>query len=163
MIALTSLEVHNSVSSIRNLINMFRYALKSSLGASRVAASAYSRSSAMSTTRYTISHEYVRMEGDIGTVGITKFAADALGDVVFVDLPSIGTNFTAGDSFGSVESVKAASDVYSPIAGVVVEVNGVRYFAPFFCITNLLTTSIMWLLSCFLLVRYSFDTDEYVM
>ena len=103
------------------------------------------------------------MEGDIGTVGITKFAADALGDVVFVDLPSIGTNFTAGDSFGSVESVKAASDVYSPIAGVVVEVNGVRYFAPFFCITNLLTTSIMWLLSCFLLVRYSFDTDEYVM
>lgn len=116
---------------------MFRYAVKSSLGASRVAVSAYSRSCAMSTTRYTKSHEYVRMEGDIGTVGITKFAADALGDVVFVDLPSIGTNYTAGDSFGSVESVKAASDVYSPIAGVVVEVNGVRYFAPFFCIKNL--------------------------
>ena len=81
------------------------------------------------------------MEGDIGTVGITKFAADALGDVVFVDLTSIGTNYTAGDSFGSVESVKAASDVYSPIAGVVVEVNGVCYFSPFICITNLLTTS----------------------
>ena len=63
------------------------------------------------------------MEGDIGTVGITQFAADALGDVVFVDLPSIGNKYAAGDSFGSVESVKAASDVYSPVAGEVVEVN----------------------------------------
>ena len=66
------------------------------------------------------------MEGDIATVGITDFAAAALGDVVFVDLPSIGTKYIAGESFGSVESVKAASDVYSPIAGTVVEVNGVR-------------------------------------
>ena len=75
------------------------------------------------STRYTVSHEFVMMEGDIGTVGITQFAADALGDVVFVDLPSIGNKYVAGDSFGSVESVKAASDVYSPVAGEVVEVN----------------------------------------
>ena len=77
-------------------------------------------------TRYSPSHEYVKIEGDIGTVGITQFAADALGDIVFVDLPSIGTKFSAGESFGSVESVKAASDVYSPVAGEVVEVNAVR-------------------------------------
>jgi Glycine cleavage H-protein len=100
------------------------------------------------------------MEGDIGTVGITKFAADALGDVVFVDLPSIGTNYTAGDSFGSVESVKAASDVYSPIAGVVVEVNGVRYFAPFFCIKNLPASTDMWLLIFCRLLRIPFQIDE---
>ncbi len=66
------------------------------------------------------------MSGDIGIVGITDHAAGALGDVVYVDLPSIGAKFSAGDSFGSVESVKAASDVYSPVAGEVVEVNSVR-------------------------------------
>ena len=58
-------------------------------------------------------------------MGITSHAADALGDVVFVDLPSVGKSFVAGDSFGSVESVKAASDVYSPVAGEVLEINGV--------------------------------------
>ncbi len=61
-------------------------------------------------------------------MGITSHAADALGDVVFVDLPSVGKSFVAGDSFGSVESVKAASDVYSPVAGEVLEVNGVSLY-----------------------------------
>jgi len=67
-----------------------------------------------------------QIDGDVGTVGITSHAADALGDVVFVDLPAIGKKFVASDSFGSVESVKAASDVYSPVAGEVLEVNSVR-------------------------------------
>ena len=66
------------------------------------------------------------MEGSVGTVGITDHAASALGDVVYVDLPSVGAKFSAGDSFGSVESVKAASDVYSPVSGEVIEVNSVR-------------------------------------
>jgi glycine cleavage system H protein len=67
------------------------------------------------------------VNGDIGTIGITKHAADALGDVVFVDLPAPGTKFKAGASFGSVESVKAASDVYVPVSGEVVEANTVSY------------------------------------
>lgn len=67
----------------------------------------------------------LQVNGDIGTIGITQFAADALGDVVFVDLPQKGAAFAAGDSFGSVESVKAASDVYVPVAGEVLEVNHV--------------------------------------
>lgn len=67
------------------------------------------------------------MDGDVGTVGITDFAAAALGDIVFVDLPSVGAKYGAGDSFGSVESVKAASDVYSPVAGEVVAINKVTY------------------------------------
>ena len=62
-----------------------------------------------STIRFTPSHEYIKINGNIGTVGITDHAAGALGDVVFVDLPSIGAQYSAGDSFGSVESVKAAS------------------------------------------------------
>ena len=65
----------------------------------------------------------LQLDGDIATVGITAHAADALGDIVFVDLPSPGSEFEKGDSFGAVESVKAASDVYSPVAGEVVEVN----------------------------------------
>ncbi len=63
------------------------------------------------------------MDGDIGTVGITKHAADALGDIVYVGLPEVGAKYSAGDSFGAVESVKAASDVYSPVEGQVLEVN----------------------------------------
>ena len=59
----------------------------------------------------------------MATIGITKHAADALGDIVYVDLPSVGTEFSVGDSFGAVESVKAASDLYSPLEGEVVEVN----------------------------------------
>jgi glycine cleavage system H protein len=67
------------------------------------------------------------LAGDIGTIGITKHAADALGDVVYVELPSVGAKFSAGSSFGSVESVKAASDVYVPVSGEVVEVNSVSF------------------------------------
>ena len=68
-------------------------------------------------------HEYVKVDGDIGTVGISNFAQAALGDIVFVDLPNVGDEFEKGDSFGSVESVKAASDVYAPVSGTVVEIN----------------------------------------
>jgi glycine cleavage system H protein len=68
-------------------------------------------------------HEYVKVDGKIGTCGITDFAQAALGDIVFVDLPDVGDDFEKGDSFGSVESVKAASDVYAPVSGTVVEVN----------------------------------------
>ena len=63
------------------------------------------------------------MDGKIGTCGITDFAQAALGDIVFVDLPDVGDEFERGDSFGSVESVKAASDIYAPVSGKVVEVN----------------------------------------
>lgn len=70
-----------------------------------------------------IAHEYVKMEGNIGTVGITDFAQSALGDIVFIDLPEVGDEFEKGESFGSVESVKAASDVYAPVSGTVVEIN----------------------------------------
>ena len=67
------------------------------------------------------------MNGNIGTIGITQHAADALGDVVYVELPAVGNGYEAGASFGSVESVKAASDVYSPVGGEVVEVNKVSF------------------------------------
>lgn len=70
------------------------------------------------------------MDGDIATVGITAHAADALGDIVYVDLPSVGSDLDAGDSFGAVESVKAASDVYSPCAGEVVDVNALLEDTP---------------------------------
>jgi glycine cleavage system H protein len=65
----------------------------------------------------------VKVDGEVGTVGITDFAQAALGDIVFVDLPEVGDEFEKGDSFGSVESVKAASDVYAPVTGTVVEIN----------------------------------------
>ena len=73
--------------------------------------------------QYTKSHEWVRTEGDTATIGITDHAQDELGDVVFVELPEVGTTFDAGDSFGTVESVKAVSDLYAPVGGEVVEVN----------------------------------------
>lgn len=75
------------------------------------------------TIRFAESHEYVSLDGDVATIGITGHAADALGDIVYVDLPSVGEEFSSGDSFGAVESVKAASDVYSPVEGEVLEVN----------------------------------------
>mmetsp|Transcript_21272 Transcript_21272/g.40132 ORF Transcript_21272/g.40132 Transcript_21272/m.40132 type:complete len:167 (-) Transcript_21272:24-524(-) len=75
------------------------------------------------STYYTPAHEYCKVEGKVATIGITDFAQDALGDIVFVDLPEIGDEFEASESFGSVESVKAASDVYAPISGKVLEVN----------------------------------------
>ena len=73
--------------------------------------------------QYTKSHEWVRREDDIATVGITDNAQDELGDVVFVELPEEGASFDAGDSFGTIESVKAVSDLYAPVGGEVVEVN----------------------------------------
>ena len=73
--------------------------------------------------RYTDDHEWVRLDGDTGTVGITAYAADQLGDVVFVELPEAGTALQARQSFGVVESVKAVSDLYAPLAGEVVETN----------------------------------------
>jgi glycine cleavage system H protein len=76
-----------------------------------------------SVLRFTPTHEYLLISGTTGTVGITDYAARTLGDVTLVNLPSVGSTYVAGDSFGSVESVKAASDVYSPVTGKVIEVN----------------------------------------
>ena len=73
--------------------------------------------------RYTKDHEWLRVTGDQGTVGITDFAQDALGDVVFVDLPAIGSALTQGQTFGVVESNKTVSDLFAPVAGKVVAVN----------------------------------------
>jgi glycine cleavage system H protein len=78
----------------------------------------------MSDTKYTTSHEWVRLEGDVATVGITDHAQTALGDVVFVELPEVGREVGANEACAVVESVKAASDVYAPLAGRVVEANG---------------------------------------
>ena len=72
---------------------------------------------------YSESHEFVRVEGDFGFVGITDYAQDALGTVVYVDMPDVDDEVEAGEEFGAVESVKAASDLYSPVSGKVVEVN----------------------------------------
>lgn len=81
--------------------------------------------------KYTESHEWVRAEADgTVTVGITEFAQDALGDIVFVELPKVGATFTAGDDAAVVESVKAASDIYAPVSGEVVAVNDAVTGAP---------------------------------
>jgi glycine cleavage system H protein len=77
----------------------------------------------MSDTKFSKDHEWVRLEGGIATIGITDHAQNALGDVVFVDLPEIGREVAVGEAIAVVESVKAASDVYAPLAGRVVEVN----------------------------------------
>ena len=73
--------------------------------------------------RYTKDHEWVRLAGEEATVGITKFAADQLGDIVFVELPAVGRTLAAAATFGVVESVKAVSDLFSPLSGEVVEIN----------------------------------------
>jgi len=73
--------------------------------------------------KYTKEHEWVRVDGDTGVVGITNFAQQQLGDVVYVDLPEVGTTFSAGQPFGTIESVKAVSELFAPVAGEVVEVN----------------------------------------
>jgi glycine cleavage system H protein len=73
--------------------------------------------------RYTKEHEWVRLEGDVATVGITAHAADQLGDIVFVELPAVGTTLAQLATFGVVESVKAVSDLFAPVGGEVVEVN----------------------------------------
>jgi glycine cleavage system H protein len=77
----------------------------------------------MAETFYTKDHEYVRIEGDVGTVGITDHAQSALGDVVFIDLPPIGKQVKLGGETAVVESVKAASDIYAPVSGEIVEIN----------------------------------------
>jgi glycine cleavage system H protein len=80
--------------------------------------------------RYTKDHEWIRVEGDIATVGITFHAQEELGDIVFVELPKIGAKLEQSASFGSVESVKAVSDIYSPAAGEVTETNSALADAP---------------------------------
>jgi glycine cleavage system H protein len=82
------------------------------------------------TTRYTKDHEYVRVEGDTGTVGITDYAQEQLGDVVYVELPAIGAAVEKGAQAAVVESVKAASEVYAPVSGEVTAVNGELEGAP---------------------------------
>lgn len=84
----------------------------------------------MSTIRYTRDHEYIRVEGDVGVIGISEHAQHALGDVVFVELPEVGKSFDKGGEAAVVESVKAASEVYAPVAGEVVEVNAALEATP---------------------------------
>jgi glycine cleavage system H protein len=73
--------------------------------------------------RYTKDHEWIKVEGSVGTIGITDYAQHELGDVVFVELPRVGAQIKTGQSFGTVESVKAVSDIFSPVSGEVVETN----------------------------------------
>ena len=84
----------------------------------------------MAETRYSKDHEYIRIEGDVGTIGISDYAQSQLGDVVFVELPSVGKALAKGGEAAVVESVKAASEVYAPVSGEVVEVNGELEAAP---------------------------------
>lgn len=77
----------------------------------------------MAETRYTSEHEWIRLDGDVATIGISSYAQEQLGDVVFVELPDVGRKVAPGDDMAVVESVKAASEVYAPVAGEVAEVN----------------------------------------
>lgn len=79
---------------------------------------------------FTEDHEWITVDGDVGTIGITKYAAEQLGDVVFVEVPEIGASFDAGDDMAVVESVKAASDVYAPIGGEITAANEALADAP---------------------------------
>jgi glycine cleavage system H protein len=80
--------------------------------------------------RYAKSHEWLLLEGENATIGITDYAQSSLGDIVFVELPKVGAEMTAGETFGSVESVKAVSDLYVPVAGTVTEINEALNDAP---------------------------------
>lgn len=80
--------------------------------------------------RYTDSHEYIQVKDGVGIIGITEFAVDQLGDIVFVDLPSVGQTLSKGQPFGTVESVKAVSDLYAPVSGTVLAVNQTVIDAP---------------------------------
>jgi len=84
----------------------------------------------MPNTRYTRDHEWIRLDGDVGTVGITNYAQTQLGDIVFVELPEVGRKLAKGGEAAVVESVKAASDVYAPASGEVIEVNDALEGAP---------------------------------
>lgn len=80
--------------------------------------------------QYTKEHEWIRLEGSHGTVGVTAFAIEQLGDVVHLDLPKVGAKFKAGESFGTIESTKTVSDLYMPVSGTVTEVNSALTNAP---------------------------------
>jgi glycine cleavage system H protein len=80
--------------------------------------------------KYLDSHEYVRLEGEIATIGISAFAIDQLGDIVFLELPDIGDALEKGETLGTVESVKAVEDLYSPVSGTVIEINKPLLDAP---------------------------------
>ena len=80
--------------------------------------------------KYTKEHEWLKVDGNTGTIGITDHAQNSLGDIVFVELPKVGAEIIAGQSFGSVESVKAVSDLYSPVSGTVTEVNDALNTSP---------------------------------
>jgi len=80
--------------------------------------------------RYTKEHEWIKADGATATIGITSYAQESLGDIVFVDLPKVGSDISVGKTFGSVESVKAVSDLYAPASGTVTEVNGELATAP---------------------------------
>jgi glycine cleavage system H protein len=80
--------------------------------------------------KYTKEHEWLKSDGKTATIGITSYAQDSLGDIVFVELPKVGAELAAGKTFGSVESVKAVSDLYAPASGTVTEVNGELATAP---------------------------------
>ena len=84
----------------------------------------------MADTKYTQEHEWIRVEGDVGTIGITQYAQEQLGDVVFVDVPQAGRKVAKGEACAVVESVKAASDIYAPVSGEVVEANAALADAP---------------------------------
>ncbi len=80
--------------------------------------------------KYTKEHEWIKVDGSVATIGITTYAQDSLGDIVFVELPKVGSDVTAGKTFGTVESVKAVSDLYAPASGTVTEVNPALATAP---------------------------------
>ncbi|MCZ7585765.1 MAG: glycine cleavage system protein GcvH [Deltaproteobacteria bacterium] len=80
--------------------------------------------------RYTKDHEWAAVDGDIATIGITDYAQDSLGEIVYVELPEVGAEVKAGETFGVVESVKAVSDLYAPVSGTVSEINGALADAP---------------------------------
>ena len=80
--------------------------------------------------KYSKEHEWIRLEGNVGTVGITDFAQHELGEIVYIEMPAVGDSFSANDQFGTVESVKAASDLFIPVSGKVIEVNHAVEDAP---------------------------------
>ena len=84
----------------------------------------------MADVKYSNEHEWIRIEGDVGTIGITNYAQEQLGDVVFVDVPQVGRKVTKGESIAVVESVKAASDIFAPVSGEIVEANGALTDSP---------------------------------
>ncbi len=115
------------------------------------------------TTKYTKDHEFIRVEGDIGVVGITDYAQQQLGDVVFVELPATGKTVSKGGEAAVVESVKAASEVYAPVSGEVVEVNGALEGEP--AMVNEDSTGKGWFLKLKLADKSELDSlmseDEY--